>query len=139
MYCASEMTGNTAPRTCLLQALGSGIFGGFRAGIAFSKVVRRGFGENTITSNESDGYCELIASQKPLDQHTGLQLDDYIIRAAVLERELVEDISASRWESFTFLDGDDKVRCGGAGRASLAGTREANSTPRIESCARDAT
>jgi hypothetical protein len=38
----------------------------------------------------------------------GLQLDDFTIRAAVQERELAEGVSGSRWEPFTFLDGDPR-------------------------------
>ncbi len=37
---------------------------------------------------------------------TGVQLDDFVIRAAVLERELIEGVPRSCWEPFTFVDGD---------------------------------
>jgi hypothetical protein len=48
----------------------------------------------------------------------GLQMDDYTIRTAVMESELAPGISTSRWQPFTFLDGDP-VRTGRAMDAGL--------------------
>jgi hypothetical protein len=38
----------------------------------------------------------------------GLQFDDFTIRAAVLGHELVKDVPTSRWEPFTFVNGDEQ-------------------------------
>lgn len=47
----------------------------------------------------------------------GLEMDDFTIRTAVLESEVADGVRASRWEPFTFLDGDPQR----AGRLMDAG------------------
>ena len=39
----------------------------------------------------------------------GLTMDDYTIRAAVMNCELADGVSANPWEPFTFLDGDRRT------------------------------
>jgi len=39
---------------------------------------------------------------------TGLQLDDFTVRSAVLQRDLVEGVAFSPWEPFTFLTGEEQ-------------------------------